>query len=150
MIHKDLKTISLLIISSTLVACATNAQPLEKPEVFIKTTNVKNVTSGIIRACDDLDLEIKEESERSVICTGKSTTMANILFGTKSGSGVTDNFAFTAIPYGEKRMAKVTGKAWLENQNAYGGIKRTYLDQNPNYNRDLLTLMNTVKTQIEK
>ena len=144
------------LLSTTIAAaliglsgCSTNIQPVAPADIFINSLDTKTIANEVVRLCDEKNLVLREESERSIVCTANAGMMANLFFGTPSGSGVSHNAGFTIIPYKDVKQTKLSGRAWLENQNAYGGTRKDSLDHNPHYNEDLKTFIKIVKERVE-
>ena len=146
------QTVKKLVSGTTcalLVACTTTNVPLASPDIFINSSNQQHIISEIMRYCDERNLYIASETDLSVTCTADAGATANLLFGTKYGSGVSKNAQFNLIPYIKEGQTKVTARAYLENQNAYGGIKRTDMETTQKTNAELHQMLKTLKSRVE-
>jgi hypothetical protein len=106
-----------------LTACQTTANqpPLN---ATIQDKSKEQVLDRIASLCQDYGFFVEDMSQSTVKCQRQSSTTAQVLFGTRSGGGVQSIVQFTALTP-SKNTVRVNSRAWLENMNAYGGVKRT-------------------------
>lgn len=145
----NLSLFASVIMLAGCVTTGANIVPNQKPQTFVKSTNLSRISSEIARLCDEGTLYIEKQTDRTVTCRGEAGTMANIFLGTSGGSGVTRNISFNLIPYREKNQTKITARAWFENQNAFGGLKQTGLENNKSVNDEVLKFLNEIKKRVE-
>lgn len=107
----------------SLSACQTTSQ--QKPlNAVIKGQSKEQVIDRIASLCQDYGFFVEDVSQSSVKCQRQSGTGAQIFFGTRNGSGVQSTVQFTALGKSNKTV-RVSSRAWFENMNAFGGVKRT-------------------------
>ncbi|HOO52262.1 MAG TPA: hypothetical protein PLK94_13335 [Alphaproteobacteria bacterium] len=145
-----LKYATITIACSVLAGCAANTQPMVQPEIFINSTNTDAIASEVVRLCDERNWNIIDQSDRMVTCSANAGMMANVLLGTRGGSGVSKNATFTIIPFRKEKKTKLTGRAWFENQNAFGGVQKNNLDHAAGANHDLNVFIRKIKERVEK
>ena len=106
-----------------LTACQTTAHqpPLN---VTIQGKSKEQVIDRIASLCQDYGFFVEDMNQSSVKCQRESSTGAQIFLGTRSGSGVQSVVQFMALSP-SKDTVRVNSRAWFENMNAFGGVKRT-------------------------
>ena len=105
-----------------LTACKTTAHqpPLN---ATIKGKSKEQVLDRIASLCQDYGFFVDDMSQSTVKCQRESSVGAQILFGTKYGSGVQSVVQFTTLSP-SKDTVRVNSRAWFENMNAFGGVTR--------------------------
>ena len=84
----------------------------------------EQVIDRIASLCQDYGFFVEYMNQSSVKCQRESSTGAQIFLGTRSGSGVQSVVQFMALSP-SKDTVRVNSRAWFENMNAFGGVKRT-------------------------
>lgn len=121
---KHTKWITTGIAVIALSACTTVQQPPLNATIHGKSK--EQVIDRIASLCQDYGFFVEDMNQSSVKCQRESSTGAQIFFGTQSGSGVQSVVQFTALG-SSKNTVRVNSRAWFENMNAFGGVKRTPL-----------------------
>lgn len=123
-----------------LISACQTAMPLQtNPETIVYNSSSKKIQNAVANTCINSQQFVESQTDNVVICSQQSGPMAQAFFGTKYGSGVYTKIQFNIVEM-QPDAIKVIGRGWLENQNAFGGIKRDYLDngQMPTYIKMML------------
>lgn len=117
--HPILSTFILIGLS----ACTTVPQEPLRAEIQGKTK--EQVSDRVASLCQDYGFNVEGVTQSTVNCSRSSGTGAQILFGTKYGSGVESHVQFTILSPNNKTV-RVIPRAWFQNMNAYmvGSKKR--------------------------
>lgn len=145
-----MKTKFILSVTTVLAltACQTTMPLQTNPETIVYNSSVKKVRNAVANACVNRQLFVESQTDNSVVCSQEAGSLAQVWFGTKYGSGVSAKAQFNIIEVQDKAI-KVVGRGWFENQNAYGGIKRNYMD-NGQMPQQIQTILDDVKQNAEK
>ena len=143
------RSVSVIIMVGLLAGCAANsaATPRPRAAVEIQAKDLSVVTGKLAQICDRNGLRIDNTSSNSVTCSRDGGLAAQILLGTRYGSGVRQRLQFSVFSTGNG-MIKVAPELWMENQTAFGQVQRTDLNNDDNQG-SVQGMLNTAKAEIE-
>lgn len=138
------------IMIGCLGGCAAGSQagPRPRASVEIQTKDSAVVVSKLSELCDRNGYRIDTSTSNSVTCSHDGGLAAQILLGTRYGSGVRQRVQFNTFPTAPG-LIKVVPELWMESQTAFGQIKRTDLQTN-NQNGSTQNVLNIAKQEIEQ
>lgn len=145
-----MKTVHILSSITVLIVLSACSAPQDAgmqmmPQVQIKGASLSSIRAGLSEQCEEKGFFVVDQRDNTVICQKESPMMAQVLFSTP-GSDVTSNLRYN-IYKTNAGPAKVTAQAWFENQNAYGGIKRTPVTGE---NQKIQAMLNDLKKRLER
>lgn len=128
--------ISFLILLSIVLlsACTSGGIITQNPKVegmapaavLITTKDTKKVINKLAEICDRDGFQIDDTGTNNVNCSTEAPILAQAFLGTRYGTNVRSRLRFNVITL--STSTKIVGKAWFENQTAFGQTRTHELD----------------------
>lgn len=142
------KIIPVFICAALLSACTQHpkVEAMSQPSVLINTKNTKQIINKLTEICDRERLQIDNSDAHSVNCSREAPILAQAFLGTRYGTNVRSRIRFTVISL--NTTTKVVGKAWFENQTAFGQTRTNEVEGGDTYSV-LYRMLQQAKQEIE-
>jgi len=128
----------LMLSGCATASSGTPAVPAGPLQAEIRGKSKEDIADKISALCYGYGFSIQESSSNAVICSRRSSTMAQLMFSTKYGSDVESKLKMNIMKIGEDTIM-VQPETWLESMNGFGAVNKQPISP---YNQDVQLIFN--------